>query len=239
MIFLPIKTRKFLPPKDNLFGLLDQYLPKLKEKDVLVIASKIVSISQGRTVKITPQTDRIQLIKQEADAYLKTNPNSLTVKGHTLTPFSGIDRSNADGYYVLWPKNPPAAAKAIWKYLIKKFTLKNLGIIIADSFCLAFRWGHLGVSLGFYGFNPIRSYEGKKDIFGRKLVRTNSNLADALAALAVVQIGEGAEQTPLCLIRSFAKLKFSRRDYSQEFFINPADDLYSPLLTAAGFKRNF
>jgi len=230
MKFLSIKTRQFQPPQDNLYDLLNTYLPNLKNKDVLVITSKIISIGQGRTVKITPQTDRLQLIKAEADAYLKSNPNSMTVKNRTLTPFSGIDRSNANGYYVLLPKNPHREAKKIWSYLTQKFKLKQFGVIIADSYCLPFRWGHMGISLGFFGFNPLYSYAGQKDIFGRKLVRTNSNLVDALSALAVVYMGEGAEQTPLCLIRGFNKLKFDRQNHLKEFFISSADDLYSPLL---------
>lgn len=231
MDFLPIKTRKFLPPKDNLFKFLDDYLPALKDKDILVITSKIVAISQGRTVKITPQTDRIALIKQEADAYCPNQPSSMTVKDHTLTPFSGIDRSNANGYYVLWPKKPHQESKKIWQYLRRRHRLTNLGIIIADSFCLPFRWGHLGISLGFFGLNPLQSYAGQTDIFGRKLVRHNSNLVDALAALAVVFMGEGSEQTPLCLVRGFKQIKFDQKDYSRNFYISPADDIYTPLLS--------
>lgn len=231
MIFRPIKTRKFLPPKDDLYSLLDSYLPALKEKDILVITSKIVSIGQGRTVKITKATDRIALIKQEADAYLPENPSSLAIKDHTLTPYAGIDRSNADEHYILWPKNPPSAAKAIWKYLRQRHKIKQLGVIIADSFCLPFRWGQMGISLGFFGFNPLYSYANKRDIFGRKLVRSNSNLVDSLSALAVVHMGEGNEQTPLCLIRGFTKIKFDQKDHFQEFFISPADDLYTPLLS--------
>ncbi|MCG2691377.1 putative folate metabolism gamma-glutamate ligase, partial [Microgenomates group bacterium] len=111
MFFLPLKTRKFLPPKDNLYSLLDSYLPHLKEKDILVVTSKIVSIGQGRTVKITPKTDRLALIKTEAEKYYAPNPSSITVKNHTLTPFAGIDRSNANGYYVLLPKKPHQEAK--------------------------------------------------------------------------------------------------------------------------------
>lgn len=231
MDFLPLKTRKFLPPKDGLYNLLDNYLPRIKEKDILVVTSKIVAIGQGRTVKITKTTDRIALIKQEADAYCPNQPSSMTVKDHTLTPFSGVDRSNANGYYVLLPKHPHTEAKKIWGYLTKKFHLKHLGVIIADSFCLPFRWGHLGISLGFFGFNPLKSYAGQKDIFGRQLVRHNSNLADALASLATVHMGEGNEQTPLCLVRGFNQIKFDQKDYSRNFYISPADDIYTPLLS--------
>ena len=240
MIFLSLKTRKFFPPKDDLYSLLDNHLPTLKEKDILVITSKIVSIGQGRTVKITPRTDRIALIKQEADAYCPNQPSSLTVKDHTLTPFSGIDRSNANGYYVLWPKKPHQEAKKIWQYLRRRHRLTDLGIIIADSFCLPFRWGHLGISIGFFGFNPLKSYAGQKDIFGRKLVRHNSNLVDALAALAVVHMGEGDEQTPLCLVRSFKQIKFDQKDYSRNFYISPADDIYTPFLSGlnSACKKN-
>lgn len=231
MQFIPIKTRKFLPPKDDLYNLLDEFLPALKEKDILVITSKIVSIGQGRTIKITKKTDRIALIKQEADAYLPANPSSMAIKDHTLTPYAGIDRSNANEHYILWPNNPPSAAKAIWRYLRRRHQIKKLGIIIADSFCLPFRWGHMGISIGFFGLNPLYSYANKTDIFGRKLVRANSNLVDALSALAVVHMGEGNEQTPLCLVRGFTKIKFDQKDYSQKFYIDPKDDLYTPLLT--------
>jgi F420-0:gamma-glutamyl ligase len=230
MLFLPIKTRKFLPQKDDLYNLLDEFLPPLKEKDILVITSKIVSISQGRTVKITPTTDRIALIKKEADAYCPNQPSSMAVKDHTLTPYAGIDRSNANGYYVLWPKQPHSEAKKIWQYLRRRHRLTNLGIIIADSFCLPFRWGHLGISIGFFGFNPLKAYAGKTDIFNRKLIRHNSNLVDALAALAVVHMGEGNEQTPLCLVRGFNQIKFDQKDYSKQFYISAADDIYTPLL---------
>lgn len=210
--------------------LLDEYIPKLKNKDILVITSKIVAIGQGRTVKITKSTDRIALIKQEADYFCPGQPSAMTVKDHTLTPFSGIDRSNANGYYVLWPKKPHQEAKKIWQYLTKKFKLKKLGVIISDSYCLPFRWGHLGIAIGFFGINPLYSYAGKKDIFGRKLVRHNQNFVDALAGLAVIHMGEGDEQTPLCLVRGFSKINFNQKDYSHSFYIDPQDDLYTPLL---------
>jgi len=233
MQFIPIKTRKFLPPKDNLYHLLDQHLPTLKEKDILLITSKLISIHQVRCIKITKKTtlkDKIKLIKQEADAYQKNNPHSLTLKDQTLTPYAGIDRSNANNHYILLPKNPHQQAKKIWTYLRKKHQLKDLGIIITDSFCLPLRWGHLGISIGFYGFHPIRSYQNKKDIFGRKLILTNSNLLDALAAIGVVIMGEGNEQTPLLLIRNTNLVKFTSKNTSKELKIEPQNDLYTPLL---------
>jgi len=214
MQFIPIKTRKFLPPKDNLYNLLDEFLPTLKEKDVLLISSKIVSIHQGRCLKINPNLpplqQKIKLIKKEADAYFKDNPHSLTLKDQTLTPYAGIDRSNANNHYVLWPKQPNKTAKKVWQYLRKKHQLKNLGIIIIDSFCLPLRWGHMGISIGFYGFHPN---------FGGVLM------------------GEGSEQTPMLLVRNFNSIKFTSKDTSNQLKIpKNKSDFYQPLFKAFNSK---
>ena len=237
MQFIPIKTRKFLPPKADLYKLLEDHLPQLKDKDVLVISSKIVSIHQGRCVKVDktkpPLKQKIDLIKKEADAYFKDNPHSLTLKDHTLTPYAGIDRSNANNHYVLWPKNPTATAHQIWESLTKKHQLKDLGILIIDSFCLPMRWGHMGISIGFHGFHPNFEYSGKLDIFGNKIVQGNSNLVDGLSALCGVVMGEGNEQTPLLIVRDFNKLKFTSKPTHQELRIpKNQSDLYSLLLKA-------
>lgn len=230
MNFLPIKTRKFLPPKDDLFSLLKQSLPALKEKDILVVTSKVVAIGQGRTVKAVSMKQKLQLIKQEADAYLPGQVHGLTLKDTALIPYAGIDRTNAKNFYVLWPKNPHAEAKKIWRWLKQNYRLKQAGVIIVDSFCLPLRWGHYGLSIGFYGFHPNRPYDGQKDIFGNKIISGNSNYVDALSGLSAAIMGEGNEQTPLLIIRGFNKLKFSPRSTAHELTVDPAKDLYAPLL---------
>ena len=237
MQFTLIKTRKFLPPKDNLYRLLDKFLPALKEKDVLLISSKIVSIHQGRCLKINPHLpplqQKIDLIKKEADAYLKDKPHSLTLKDQTLTPYAGIYRSNALNHYILWPKQPHQTAKKIWQYLRKKHQLKNLGIIIIDSFCLPLRWGHMGISIGFYGFYPNQEYSGKKDIFNQKIIEGNSNIIDGLSAFGGILIGEGNEQTPMLLVRNFNSIKFTSKNTSHQLKIpKNKSDFYAPLLKA-------
>ncbi len=65
---IPLKTRKVLPPQDDITDIL-KHLPKLHKGDVLVIASKILAIHQGRTIKIG-DADKAWLIKKEADYYL-------------------------------------------------------------------------------------------------------------------------------------------------------------------------
>ena len=232
MDFLPIKTRKFIPPQDKgkLWPLLDQFLPILKEKDVVVITSKIVAIHQGRFVPARSLAQKLELIKQEADGIIPGHVHGLTLKGSVLTPYAGIDRTNANNHYVLWPENPPLAAKKIRQYLRTKHRLKNLGVIIIDSFCLPLRWGHMGISIGFWGFHPNHSYNGTRDIFGHKIVAGNSNQVDALSAFSGALIGEGNEQTPLLLIRGVNILKFTATNTLAELQADPQKDMYAPLL---------
>lgn len=114
--FIPVKTRPILPPKDSIYPILDASLPKLREGDVIFITSKILAIHQGRCIKIKPGVKKEQLIKREAERYAHSHLKSwknlfITIKGHTLIANAGIDESNANGYYILWPRRPSALAK--------------------------------------------------------------------------------------------------------------------------------
>ena len=112
MLIRAIKTKPFIPPKDNLFSLIkESFLDvNLKEKSIIVVASKIVSIWQGRCLKIDSIKNKDDLIKKEADFYLDRNevPKGyvmLTIKDNILIPTAGIDESNGNGYFILWPEN--------------------------------------------------------------------------------------------------------------------------------------
>src|ERR1051325_1315468 len=106
MKFIPVKTRKFLPPKDDIFLLLNN-IPKLKNGDVVFITSKILAIHQGRSLKIQETRSKNQIIKKEADYSLPRHKIAgtdiiLTIKDYTLVPSAGIDESNGSGYYIFW-----------------------------------------------------------------------------------------------------------------------------------------
>ncbi|MBI5466312.1 MAG: coenzyme F420-0:L-glutamate ligase [Candidatus Kerfeldbacteria bacterium] len=234
MRLIPVKTRVLKPPRDDLYGVLDEFLPKLQEGDVLCVTSKVLSIHQGRCVAITPAVKKDELVKQEAEYYLPGTTNQagvpLTIKEHTLIPSAGIDESNAAGYYVLWPQDAFGAAREICQRLKQKYSLPKLAVIITDSHTIPLRWGVVGISIGWWGLNPLRDYRGLPDIFGRKLTMTQSNVADALAAAAVLIMGEGDERQPLVVVRDASFVEFTERDMSQEFVIAPEFDLYAPLL---------
>ncbi|MFA4998855.1 MAG: coenzyme F420-0:L-glutamate ligase [Candidatus Paceibacterota bacterium] len=239
-----IKTDKIKPGGQALFYILDKYLPSLKEGSIVAITSKIVSICEGRVVKIR-KDEKEKLVEKEAEYFLPSQGNKynvmLTIKGNVLAASAGIDESNGAGYHILLPKDPQETANDIRRYLRKKFSIKKLGVIITDSRTTPLRWGTTGVAISYSGFAPLYNYIGKRDIFGRKFEMQKTNIVDALATSAVLTMGEGAEQTPLALIEDVPFVKFQEKDPSKKeldnFHININDDLYGPLLKNTKWRR--
>ena len=243
MQFIPIKTRKFLPPKDDIYDLFENYLPRLREGDVLVITSKILGIHEGRCVKIETDTpaERNKLIMQEADWYVPAEKRKglhwhLTIKDYTLIADAGIDRSNGRGYYILWPKNTKKLLREIRAFLKKKYQIKKLGLIAIDSHLIPLRAGTVGISTGFFGLKPWKDYRGKPDIFGRRLKYTRANIVDPLAAICALLMGEGNEQSPILLARGLKFVKFTNQDMARDLLYPPHKDIYKPLLKV--YQRN-
>lgn len=240
----PVKTHKVQPEKDSdIYAILEQYLPKLKEGSVVAITSKIVAICQGRYAKIG-SVNKNQLIEQEAEYFLPPGKNGfyLTIKYNLIIPSSGIDESNGNGYYILWPKDPQKTANGVRKYLAKKFGLKKIGVIITDSKTNPLRWGVTGVSITHSGFEPMNDYIGTKDIFGKELQYTKTNIMDALGTAAVLEMGEGKEQTPLAVIENIPFVHFQQRNPTQKELHEVRigmmeDDLYRELLTSVKWRK--
>ena len=239
-----IKTEKIRAREHEIFFILDKYVRRMPEDSVLAVTSKIISLCEGRVIKIG-EVDKDELIKREAEFFL---PRKLSrykiifaIKNGILAPSAGIDESNADGYYVLWPRDPQKTANEIRKYLKKKFRLKKVGVIITDSKTTPLRWGTSGVAIAHSGFAALKDYIGTSDVFGRKLKMTKANIMDALAASAVLVMGEGSEQTPLAIMEDMPFVKFQKRDPSaseiRELRISINDDLYAPMLKSVKWRK--
>lgn len=244
MIVTSIKTHKITKKEIDIFKILDRYISTFKNKSVLAVTSKIVSICEGSLVK-AKNYDKDILIRKHADLYLERTTSRynvvLTVKNNTLAAGSGIDESNAFGHYILWPKDAQKTADAIRKYLLKRFKLRHVGVIVTDSKTTPLKWGTTGTAIAHSGFQALEDYIGKKDIFGRAFQYVKLNIADGLAGAAVVVMGEGKEQTPLAVIEDVPFVKFQDRNPSKkeldDLKIEIEDDLYAPILTKAEWKN--
>lgn len=240
-----IKTRKFLPPQDNLEDLFDA-VKDLKENSVVAITSKVVSIGEGRCVEIN-KIEKDELAVQEADLYLprKLSPGGMiltTIKNNMLVASSGVDESNGNNFYILWPENPKLSAKKIWEYLKKKYKVKNIGIIITDSRLVPLRRGVVGIAIAYFGFNPLKDYRNTKDLFGREFRMETSNLPDSLASAAVLEMGEGSESKPIVIISEIPDIEFIQTEYKgktldDSFEIPLKMDMFSPFLSSVKWKK--
>lgn len=245
MIVKAIKTRKFLPPKDNLWDLLSN-IKSLKENSVVAVTSKVVAIGEGRCIPLDKAT-KDELAVKEADKYLprEISPQGFvlhTIKNNMLVASSGIDESNGGGYYILWPKDPQKWAKKIWQFFRKKFGIKNLGVIITDSRLVPLRRGVVGITIGFYGFKPIKDYRGTKDLFGREFTMETTNIPDSLASAAVLVMGEGSESQPMAVIEDIPDIEFIQKEFKPKssedrFEIDEKEDMFYPFLSSVKWKK--
>lgn len=195
-----------------------------------MITSKVVSLSENRVVA-KEKVDKSQLIHSEADYDLGDLAFGcrLTIKHGLFIPSAGIDESNSEGGdFILFPERPFESARRIHQFLLNSFHLSEVGVLITDSHTLPLRKGVTGIALSYWGFKGVRNMVGTKDLFGRELKMTQMDLADGLAAAAVLMMGEADEACPLALIEN-APVEFSDAVQETELGIPVEEDLYYPI----------
>lgn len=227
MIIKPIKTRVF-KEGENLFEFITSYFKKLPEKSVVVVTSKIAALSERRTAVIQDIQTKEKLIRAESEFAIPTKYVWLTIKDGIVMASAGIDESNGNGKLILLPKDSFKTASFLREKLRQKYKVKELGVLITDSRTMPLRAGIIGVALGYAGFHGIKDYRGAPDIFGRKFKFSRVDIADSLAASAVLTMGEGKEQRPLAFIKN-PPVKFCDKIRRKELHIDIRDDMYRPL----------
>ena len=203
----------------------------LEDNDILVLAQKIVSKAEGRTVHlatVTPsqraielaeKTEKdarlVELILQESNEVLRTRTGTIIVE-HKLgfvCANAGIDHSNVSSllpeggkageeWVLLLPAEPDRSAETI-RQEIQSATGKRIGVLIIDSHGRAWRTGTVGVAIGIAGMPGLQDLRGEEDLFGSILRITQVGVADELAAAASLLMGQAAEGTPVVHVRGF------------------------------------
>jgi F420-0:gamma-glutamyl ligase len=230
MQYIPIKTRRLNPPRDNLIEVLDQTLSDVREKDVLVITSKVVAIDEGRAVPES-EFDMEQHLKDESDVIIPREnwPSPITIVHNVMVGRAGADKSNSGDYYTLLPKDPFASAERIHKFLKDKFNLNELGVIISDSRSQPLRYGATGCAIGFWGIVPVEKHAGKEDLFGRAIYMESTNVIDGIVAGANLLMGEVAESTPVVIARDIPSVQFKEGNLRDELFCTFDADVFRVL----------
>ena len=231
----------------DLLALLRDSLRNLEEKSVIAVTSKVVAICEGAIVPVKEGTyeEKHALAKKEAEAYIDESYSKynllVAIKHQGIAVDAGIDRSNVGKYYALLPKDPYKSAKEIWQFLRKEFKVKEVGVLITDSKTQPLKWGTSGTALGHCGFKSLVNKIGTPDLYGRDLQMTQVNVAEGLAAAAVLEMGETDEAKPIAVITGASQVEFQQRPPTKkeikELKIDIKDDVYGPMLSAAPWTK--
>jgi coenzyme F420-0:L-glutamate ligase/coenzyme F420-1:gamma-L-glutamate ligase len=214
-------------PGDDLAALLIAAIERCRlipqPRDIMVVAQKVVSKAEGRYLdlaaiepgsaarEIAALTGKdarlVEAILSQSAEILRAAPGVLiavTRHGFVMAN-AGVDQSNlgdGDGgrRVLLLPEQPDRSAAAIKERLDAHFRV-DVGVIVSDSTGRAWRLGTVGLAIGAAGVPSLVDRRGERDLADRTLEATEVGLADAVAAAAVLAMGEAAEARPAALVR--------------------------------------
>lgn len=187
---------------DDLAGLLVAAVD-LRDGDVLVVTSKVVSKAEGRTVSGTKE----DVIARETDRVVARRGATTIVRTHQglVMAGAGIDASNTEpGTLVLLPEDPDRSARTLRDELLSR-TGANVAVLVSDTSGRAWRTGQTDIALGVAGLEPLDDHAGRDDGYGNVLAVTAPALADELAAAADLVTGK-LSRSPAALVRGLGPL---------------------------------
>jgi coenzyme F420-0:L-glutamate ligase/coenzyme F420-1:gamma-L-glutamate ligase len=202
----------------------------IENGDIIVLAQKIISNTEGRlinlndvnpskkSIDLSKQIDKdpriIELILQESNKIVRVFNNIIIAETHHgfICANAGLDQSNVSNIkdqVLLLPINPDKSAESIRKEIYEK-TRKKVAVVITDTFGRPFRMGQTNVAIGIAGINPLKSYKGKQDMFGKILRVTEIAIVDEIAGAAELVMGK-TEGIPIAIVRN---VKYSKLNNS-------------------------
>ncbi|HXV38624.1 MAG TPA: coenzyme F420-0:L-glutamate ligase, partial [Nitrosopumilaceae archaeon] len=138
----------------------------------------------------------------------------ITSSDNILAPNAGIDKSNAPkGKLILYPTDVYQIAEQLRRKFFLRFHV-HVGILIIDSRLMPARVGTMGVAIACAGIEPLSDIRGQKDLHGNPLKVTFQAVADNLASIANLKMGEGSDSTPIAIIKN-SDVKITDRKISQ------------------------
>ena len=188
---------------------------QIEAGDVVVIAQKVVSKTEGRLRRLSSvipgaearklaavlgkEPALVELILEESSEVLRAERGVLITETHHgfVCANAGIDSSNVPGddTACLLPEDPDASARRI-----RGEIPSTVGVVISDSFGRAWRLGQAEVAIGCAGLQPLDDWRGRADAHGRELEATLIAVADEAAAAADLVRGKDS-RIPAVILR--------------------------------------
>ncbi|HEY0774328.1 MAG TPA: coenzyme F420-0:L-glutamate ligase [Nocardioidaceae bacterium] len=175
----------------------------LRDGDVLVVTSKVVSKAEGRVVTVAKD----EALAEETDRVVaRRGATSIVRTRHGLVmAAAGIDASNTDpGTLVLLPLDPDGSARALRETLGERAGV-NVAVLVSDTSGRAWRNGQTDIAVGAAGLEVLDDHAGRVDDYGNLLAVTAPALADEITAAADLATGK-LSRSPAAVIRGLARL---------------------------------
>ena len=229
---LPVRGMGDVTAGDDLAELIVRAAPWLRDGDVLVVTSKIVSKAEGRLVDVPADgpereaaRDRV-LADETARVVARRGPTTIVQTHHGFVmAAAGIDTSNIDKtHLVLLPRDPDESARVLRDGLSARGL--SVGVIVSDTMGRAWRNGLTDVALGVSGIVPLKDHRGQFDPYGNELQLTQMAVADELAAAGDLVKGK-TERVPVAVIRGYPGVGVAESDGASVLLRDAASDMFS------------
>jgi coenzyme F420-0:L-glutamate ligase / coenzyme F420-1:gamma-L-glutamate ligase len=226
---------------DDDLGRLIAESTSLEAGDVIVVAQKVVSKSEGRTVRLEdviagpdaikiaprliakPDPRMVQVVLDESVRVLRAERVLITETRHGyVCANAGVDHSNVGhGVLTLLPLDPDDSARRLCESL-RELTHVEVGVIVSDTFGRPWRLGIVNVALGVAGTAALIDLRGTPDDAGEPLHATVIAVADEIAAAAGLVMRKTA-RTPAVVVRGLSSLAAGS---GRELIRPPGEDLF-------------
>jgi coenzyme F420-0:L-glutamate ligase/coenzyme F420-1:gamma-L-glutamate ligase len=230
---LPVHGIGEVRPGDDLAALIAAAAPWLRDGDVLVVTSKIVSKAEGHLIDVPesgPEREaaREEVLSAETARPVARRGGTRIVQTHHgfVMASAGIDASNVErSRLVLLPKDPDASARGLRAALRERFRV-DVAVVISDTMGRPWRNGLTDVALGAAGVEALLDYRGTIDPYGNPLHITQMAVIDELASAAELVKGK-SERVPVAVIRGYLSVMVAEdgagaavlvREASQDLF---------------------
>jgi coenzyme F420-0:L-glutamate ligase / coenzyme F420-1:gamma-L-glutamate ligase len=230
-------------PGDDLAELIRTKI-ELLAGDVVVVAQKVVSKSEGRirhladvtasgeAVRLAshliaqPDPRVVQVVLDESVRVVRSERVLITETRHGyVCANGGVDHSNVPGSDVvtLLPDDPDASAERM-RNRLREMTGIAVGVIVSDTFGRPWRIGIVNVALGVAGLPAVMDLRGRIDDAGKELHATVLALADEVAAAAGLVMGK-TRRTPVVIVRGL-ELELGGSGRGRDLIRPAAEDLF-------------
>ncbi len=224
LTILPVTGLPEISAGADLAGLITAAAPGLRDGDILIVTSKVVSKAEGRVVT----GDREAAIDAEAvRTVARRGPTRIVETRHGLVlAAAGVDTSNtAPGTVVLLPADPDDSARRLRAGIARAASV-SVAVIISDTLGRAWRTGQTDTAIGVAGLLPLRDHRGEADTFGNLLEVTVAAVADEIAAAADL-VKAKTTQIPVAIARGLPELVTAADGPGAAALIRPAaEDMF-------------